>query len=95
MIIYVDIDNTICKTKSNDYSKALPIYENIEKINKIYDKGNYIVYWTARGTKTGVNWKKITENQFKNWGVKYHKLLFGKPCYDFLICDKTKRIEEI
>jgi hypothetical protein len=29
-------------------------------------------------------------------GCKYHKLIVGeKPAYDLLICDKTKRIEEI
>jgi hypothetical protein len=24
-----------------------------------------------------------------DWGVKYHKLLFGKPDYDVLVCDKA------
>ena len=32
MIIYVDIDETICKTPdSRDYSKAVPIKKNIKK----------------------------------------------------------------
>ena len=41
-VIYVDIDETICKRESSrdfgvvhDYSKAQPIQENIEKINKL------------------------------------------------------------
>ena len=54
MIIYVDIDETICITpESRDYSKANPILTNIEKVNKLYDDGHTIVYWTARGSTTG------------------------------------------
>ena len=55
MIIYVDIDETIC-TKSEDlnYANAKPIRERIERINKLFDQGNTIIYWTARGTVTKV-----------------------------------------
>lgn len=89
-IIYIDIDDTICFTpKNGDYSMALPIEKNIEKANQLYEQGNYIVYWTARGTVTGINWCKITEDQFKNWKVKYHELKFGKPNYDLLIDDRV------
>jgi hypothetical protein len=33
MIIYVDIDNTICITNNTDYINAIPIYNKIQKIN--------------------------------------------------------------
>lgn len=90
MIIYVDIDKTICRSPSNgDYSKAIPIVSNIQKINELYEHGNEIVYWTARGTGTGIDWREITEKQFKKWGVKYHELKFGKPIYDLFIDDKN------
>ena len=37
-----------------------------------------------------------TKQQLDEWGCKYHELSVGvKPPYDLLICDKTKRIEEI
>jgi len=40
MIIYVDIDETICNTPADrDYEKSTPIAENIEKINILYDEG--------------------------------------------------------
>jgi histidinol phosphatase-like enzyme len=87
--IYIDIDDTICKTNGLDYSEAKPIYKNIEIANKLYDDGNYIVYWTARGTKTGIDWRKLTEQQFNTWGVKYNELKFGKPVYDMFIDDKN------
>ena len=96
MIIYVDIDETICNTPNDrDYSKAKPIFENINKINTLFDDGNTIIYWTARGSGTGKDWREVTENQFDQWGVKYHELKFGKPPFDLLIDDRTKRIEEI
>lgn len=90
MIIYVDIDETICTSpESRDYSKAIPIMKNIEKINELYDAGNTIVYWTARGTGSGIDWREVTEKQFKSWGVRYHDLKFGKPIYDLFVDDKN------
>ena len=90
MIIYVDIEETICVSpEDRDYKKAVPIEKNIKKINNLYDNDNKIVYWTARGTGTGKDWRQITEAQFKLWGVKYHELHFGKPIYDLFIDDKN------
>ena len=96
MKIYVDIDNTICRTKGTDYKSAMPIKRNIEKINKLFDEGHEIIYWTARGSVTKINYFALTSKQLKTWNCKFHKLSVGeKPYYDLLICDKTKRIEEI
>ena len=90
MIIYVDIDNTICNTPpSADYTKAKPIYERIAKINSLYDQGHTIVYWTARGTRTGTDWRELTEQQLSKWLVKYHELKLGKPVYDLFIDDRN------
>ena len=95
MVIYIDIDETICSHDRSDpsvlvdYEHAEPIYENIKKANKLYDQGNTIVYWTARGTVTGIDWTETTVKQFEKWGVKYHDLKFGKPNYDLFIDDKN------
>ena len=97
MKIYVDIDETICfYVGERIYPEAIPHFENIAKINKLYDEGNVIIYWTARGAITKINWTEVTTKQLKSWGCKYHELKMNhKPDYDLLICDKTKRIEEI
>ena len=97
MVVYVDIDETICfYDGERNYPEAIPNYENIAKINELYDEGHTITYWTARGSVTGIDWLETTTNQLYKWGCKYHKLSVGeKPAYDLLICDKTKRIEEI
>lgn len=92
MLIFVDIDDTICHYESphnNDYSKAIPYIDRIDKINSLYDKGDTIVYWTARGTISGIDWLDVTQNQLKRWGCKYHELRMKKPAYDLFIDDKN------
>jgi hypothetical protein len=94
MNIYVDIDDTICTYIGNrEYPKAVPIQENIDKINSLYDEGNTIVYWTARGGTTGLDWTDLTHKQLKKWKVKYHEIKMGKPPYDLFICDKAINTE--
>ena len=96
MIIYVDIDNTICSDEGGEYQNARCIRKNLEKVNRLYEKGHTIVYWSARGTVTGKDWLYLTREQLNTWGAKYHQLSVGnKPHYDLLIDDKSKRIEEI
>jgi len=97
MNIFVDIDETICfYGPRREYPLATPDPDNISKINKLFDQGHTITYYTARGAVTGLDWFALTQWQLKEWGCKYHHLSVGKkPDYDLLICDKTKRIEEI
>ena len=90
MIYYVDIDETICDYKGErKYELASPILDNISKINELFDEGNTIVYWTARGSVTGIDWTDLTKKQLIEWGAKHHKLMLGKPHYDVFICDKA------
>ena len=97
MKIYVDIDETICfYTGKRRYELAEPNYDNIKKINNLYDNGHDITYWTARGCRSQTDCTELTLKQLKDWNCKYHKLICNeKPDYDLLICDKTKRIEEV
>ena len=100
MKIFVDIDETICFYENGKdrlgYINPKPNFDNINKINKLFDDGHTITYWTARGSYSGRRYFELTEYQLKEWKCKYHHLSVGeKPNYDLLICDKTKRIEEI
>ena len=63
-IIYVDIDGTICSI-TRPYSDAKPILTHIDKINKLYDEGHTIIYYTARGAASGVDYSELTEKQLK------------------------------
>ena len=98
-----DLDGVICKNieykNSNliNYNKSKPIRPAVRAINKLYDDGHTIVIYTARGmtryngnisrVKNKLN--KITTNSLKSWKLKYHKLVFGKIHYDFIIDDKS------
>ena len=94
MIIYVDIDETICiSPDSRDYNEAVPIVPNIAKINDLYDAGHTIVYWTARGSQTGIDWTETTRQQLVKWGAKFHDVKLGKPHFDMYICDKAMNCE--
>jgi len=94
MVIFVDIDGTICRTVDG-YENAKPIYENIAKINKLYNEGHTIVYWTARGGNTGIDWSALTRKQLDEWGCLRHDLRLNKPSYDLFVEDKSVRIEEL
>jgi len=89
--VFVDIDETICYYDgAREYPLALPIIDRIEVINKLYDEGNLITYYTARGSVTKIDWYNTTKKQLDSWGCKYHNLSVGeKPAYDLLICDKA------
>jgi hypothetical protein len=90
VIYFIDIDDTICTLANRmDYESAVPIPEAVKKVNDLYSAGHTIVFWTARGTSSGLDWRQLTEGQLSSWGVLYHELRFGKPAYDFFIDDKN------
>ena len=89
MTVYCfDIDGTICTNTDGDYEQAIPFKEIIEKINRLYDMGHKIIFYTGRGSTTGINWYDLTRKQLEDWQVKYHQLIMGKPYADLYIDDK-------
>jgi hypothetical protein len=104
----VDIDGTICTpTVGRDYHKAEPWQDRIKVLNKLYDDGNYIIYFTARAmgrfsdlphSVASVKAKEVlfelTKQQLDDWGVKYNELIMGKPHADFFIDDKGVKDED-
>ena len=104
----VDIDGTICTpTVGRDYHKAEPWKQRIKVLNKLYDEGNHIIYFTARamgrfsGYSHSIAARKaeevlfdLTKQQLDDWGVKYHELIMGKPHADYFIDDKGVKDED-
>lgn len=83
-----DLDGTIC-SHEDDYSKAIPFFQRIIQINKLYEEGNKILIDTARGSETGIDWLDVTERQLKGWGLKFHELRVGKKIVaDVYVDDK-------
>ncbi len=98
MIYCFDIDGTLCSQypESGDYAESTPVLERIAIVNKLYDEGHKIILLTARGMGRTNNDQigaykclyTFTENQLKEWGVKFHELFMGKPEADIFIDDK-------
>ena len=94
----IDIDGTICEEVGEVIGRT-PYLDRIAQINKLYDEGHDITYFTARGMgrfgddpdasmKASALLFDLTEKQLKDWGCKYHTLILGKPHADFFIDDK-------
>jgi CMP-N-acetylneuraminic acid synthetase len=91
-----DIDGVIASiVPGNDYAVATPLHANITRINRLYDAGNQIVLFTARGTVTKIDWSDLTKQQMAAWGVRHHELLFGKPAADYYVDDRMVTLAEL
>ena len=44
------------------YTHAVPRWDRIEEINKLYDEGNHVVYLTARGMGRFDNSRELSKN---------------------------------
>lgn len=95
VVLVVDVDGTICSNTNGSYTEAVPFYSAISKINDYFEAGARIIYFTARGSTTGIDWRDETLRQFSNWGVRHHELVMGKPFGDFYIDDKAVPSEAI
>ncbi len=91
-----DLDNVICKTVGNNYRKSTPKKKAILEINKLFLKHKIIIFTARFMGRTNNNITKskklgysFTQNQLKKWKVSYHKLIFGKPSFDYIVDDKA------
>ena len=89
-----DLDNTLCDTRKKedgnwDYLGANPFVDRIERVNRLYEDGHYIMIDTARGCVSGKDWYPQTYDQLVSFGLKFHELRTGvKLNADFFIDDK-------
>ena len=78
-IFLIDIDGTICDDIKNEDSHLYPgakVFPNSrEVINKWYNEGNIITFFTAREAKD----RRVTEEWLEANGFKYHGLVMDKP----------------
>jgi len=95
MIYVFDLDGTLCDTPpGNDYTLSEPDEAMITLVNMLYDQGHIIKIFTARGSGSGIDHYKLTENQLKKWGLKYHELILGKPSGHVFVDDISITPEE-
>lgn len=88
-----DLDGTLCTNTWGEYDSAEPLPWAITRLNALKRAGHRIVIHTARGGTTGVDWRKTTEAQLRDWGVQYDELVFGKPEADVYVDDRTHHVD--
>lgn len=75
----IDIDGTITEDIPNEeperMSTCLPFPDALETLNKWYDQGHKICFFTSRVEEH----RLVTEEWLTLHGFKYHSLLMGKP----------------
>ncbi len=85
--VYCDIDGTLTNETEgfgpSIYAQRTPKKYMIEYINHLFNKGHKITLWSARHLED----EEDTIIWLKKYGVKYHKLILGKPKYELLIDD--------
>ena len=75
----IDIDGTICDDIPNEepermsFAKVYP--EALETLNRWYDQGHIITFFTSRLEQH----REVTEKWLKDHGFNYHGLLMDKP----------------
>ena len=103
-IYCIDIDGTLTEPHDGSPWDAVPRMDRISRVNEWYDNGYTIYLMTARGfihstsrypqditsqqAEADYHCRSRTEAQLKKWGVKYHKLFFGKPRANKYIDDR-------
>lgn len=75
----IDIDGTVCDDIPNEEPQrmltAKPYPDALEILNKWYDEGNIITFFTSRTE----DHREYTETWLAKHNFKYHGLLMGKP----------------
>lgn len=102
MVYVFDIDGTICSKTDGDYENAEPFEKRIKKINELYEKGETIFFYTARGMGRSGNSRVaahqalygFTRDQLIQWGVKHDALFMGKPSGDIYVDDRGVKDED-
>ncbi len=75
----VDIDGTICEDVPNEEPERMLTAEEFPemkgKVNKFYEEGHIITFFTSRTEEH----RAYTEKWLKEHGFKYHSIIFQKP----------------
>ena len=95
MKIGIDLDGTVLTQQDfhsghGTYHLAQPIPGAIEAVNKLYQEGHTIIFYTARHHLSDV---LLAKDQLEDFGVKYHHLVGGKPGCDVFIDDRAMTFE--
>lgn len=95
MKIGIDIDGTVLTQQNfnsghGTYHLAQPIPGAVEAVNRLYQDGHTVIFYTARHHLADV---LLAKEQLEDFGIKYHHLVSGKPGCDVFIDDRAMTFE--
>ena len=77
--IMIDIDGTVSEDIPNEesykFENALVLHDAVDNVNKLFEMGHNITFFTARQECH----RQVTEKWLNKNGFKYHALLMNKP----------------
>lgn len=89
----IDIDGTIVTHEEGqtNYWRAKALPGAVETVNKWYEQGDYIVFFTGRLEVL----RDFTTRHLKNLGFKFHRIIFDKPYTGELILYDDRSIKAV
>lgn len=88
----IDLDGIICEAIPPDkYDQAKPIKENIDIVNRLYERGYNIIIATSR------SWSSydLTKSWLRRYGVKYTDLCMAKVLAHAYVDDRNSTLEDV
>lgn len=77
--LLIDIDGTVTDDIPNEEAErmpsAIPFPNAVEHINRLYEKGHTITFFTSRTESM----RLVTEEWLNRWGFKYNGVIMNKP----------------
>ena len=77
--ILIDIDGKVSEDipneESNRFGSAYVLENSVQSVNKLFEEGHSITFFTARQEKH----REVTLKWLTDHGFKFHGLLMGKP----------------
>jgi uncharacterized HAD superfamily protein len=84
--IVIDLDGTILEEKTRaEKVNTSPLPGAVDAINKLYEMGHKIIIYSARAEDD----LELTSKQLNKYGIKYNRLVLGKPVGDIFIDDRA------
>jgi hypothetical protein len=84
--IVIDLDGTILEERTiKEKPKAIPLPGAVNAVNKLYEMGHVIIIYSARPDSD----LELISEQLDKYGIKYHRLVLGKPTGDIFIDDRA------
>jgi CMP-N,N'-diacetyllegionaminic acid synthase len=91
-----DLDGVVfSRVVDGDYSTAFPIMPMVSSLIGLLNDGLTIVFHSARGSATGIDWYSHTRSHLDKLGFSMCPLFLGKPHAHFYLDDRSITLQQL